>query len=246
MNPFSLKDKCILVTGASSGIGQQVAITLSLLGAKVLLTARNKERLISTMQILSGDGHRYIICNLTENDDLNNLVESISVLDGLVCCAGINEYIPAKFVNSKKAENIFNTNYFSHIFLTQKLIKGKKINKGASLVFISSVSSLLGVPATLLYASSKAAINASVRVLASELAPQKIRVNAICPGIIRTPMIEENNELDINQFNEQEKLYPLGLGTPEDVANAVAFYLSDLSRWLTGNLMVLDGGFTLQ
>ena len=103
----------------------------------------------------------------------------------------------------------------------------------------------MGIPATMLYAASKAAVNSVVKVLATELSGQKIRANAICPGIIKTPMLENTN-ISEEQFLQQEKQYPLGLGTPEDVANAVIFHLSDMSRWLTGNIMILDGGFSLQ
>ena len=131
------------------------------------------------------------------------------------------------------------------LFRSQKIVKKKLLNKNASLVFISSISSLMGVPATLLYAASKAAVNSTVKVLASEFASRKIRVNAIAPGIIITPMLEQSN-LDMDELMEQEKQYPLGFGKPEDVAYLAAFLLSDESRWLTGNVIKLDGGFTLK
>jgi NAD(P)-dependent dehydrogenase (short-subunit alcohol dehydrogenase family) len=139
---------------------------------------------------------------------------------------------------------MFQTNYFSQVLFLQMLLKKKLINKGASIVFISSVSSLMGVHGTLLYASSKGAINSAVRVLASELAGQRIRVNAILPGIVRTDMLSGTN-IDEDSFTKQEEQYPLGLGTPEDVGHAVLFHLSDASRWLTGQCMILDGGMTL-
>ena len=140
---------------------------------------------------------------------------------------------------------MFQTNYFSQLILIQMLLKKKLINRGASIVFISSVSSIMGVQGTLLYASSKGAINSAVKVLASELAGQRIRVNAILPGIVRTEMLSGTN-ISEEQFTQQESLYPLGLGTPEDVGNAVLYHLSDASRWLTGQCMVLDGGLTLK
>ena len=119
------------------------------------------------------------------------------------------------------------------------------INKKASLVYISSISSVLGVPGTLLYASSKGALNTAVKVIASELAPQGVRANAICPGVVRTEMLSGAN-LDVELFDKQEVEYPLGYGTPEDVGNAVLYHLSDGSRWLTGNIMILDGGYSLK
>ena len=239
------KGKTILVTGATSGIGLSIVKVLASRNATLILTARNEDRLKKTILELGGDVHRYIVADLVNNDQVNDLAGMLPKLDGIVFCAGYNEYIPIKFIKKENADKIFDLNYFSTLYLLQKLLKNKLLNKGASLVFISSISSLLGVPATALYAASKAAVNATVRVLASELAPQKIRANAICPGIVITPMLQQDN-IDMEQLMEQEKKYPLGFGKPEDVAHAVAFHLSDESSWLTGNIMNLDGGFTLQ
>lgn len=234
-----------MVTGASSGIGRVVAQYVAREGGRVVLVARNEERLKETLATLRGDGHRYVCCDLTKEEELKSAVDSMECLDGVVFCAGVNEFVPAKFISQEKIDRIFQINYFSQIILVQKLLKKKLIAKGASLVFISSVSSLLGTPGTTLYAASKGAVNSTVKVLAVELSGMRIRVNAICPGIVRTQMIGNTN-ISEEQFLEQEKLYPLGLGTPEDVADAVVYHLSDGSRWLTGNIMVLDGGFSLK
>lgn len=239
-----LQGKHILLTGASSGIGSKIAEILDKEGAILTLVGRNTNRLSETLSRLQGQ-HKIISCDLTNPSEVDDLINQASSLNGIVFCAGINEFTPAKFIKQEKIDAIFQTNYFSQILLVQKLLKKKLIQKGASLVFISSVSSLMGVPGTMLYAASKAAMNSSVKVLASELASQKIRANAICPGIVKTPMIGNTN-ISEEQFLEQEKLYPLGLGDPEDVANAVTFHLSDKSRWLTGNIMILDGGYSLQ
>lgn len=240
-----LKGKAILVTGASSGIGEEIIRILSEKGAKLVLTARNEEKLINIIASLQGLDHKYFVADLTHHEQVDALIGNLPPLDGIVFCAGYNEYIPIKFINKEKANRIFDINYFSSLFLLQKILKRKLLNKGSSLVFISSISTVLGVPATALYAASKAAVNSTVKVLATELAPQKIRANAICPGIVKTKMLEQNN-IDLDALLEQEKQYPLGFGTPDDVAHAVAFHLSDESRWLTGNVMILDGGFTLQ
>ena len=152
--------------------------------------------------------------------------------------------MPVRFVKQEKIDRMFQTNYFSQLLLLQMLLKKKLVNKGASIVFISSVSSLMGVQGTLLYASSKGAINSAVRVLAAELAVQQMRVNAICPGIVRTEMLSATN-IDEETFTKQAAQYPLGLGTPEDVGHAVLFHLSEASRWLTGQCMVMDGGYSL-
>lgn len=243
-NPLSLQGKHILVTGASSGMGKVFTQMIAEQGGIVTLLARNEERLAQTIVSLNGDGHRMVVCDLTNESQLKETVAQLRPLDGIVLCAGINEFVPVKFVKQEKIERMFQTNYFSQLILVQMLLKKKLVNKGASIVFISSVSSVMGVQGTLLYASSKGAINSAVRVLASELAGQRIRVNAILPGIVRTEMLSGTN-IDEETFTKQEEQYPLGLGTPEDVGHAVLFHLSDVSRWLTGQCMIIDGGMTL-
>jgi NAD(P)-dependent dehydrogenase (short-subunit alcohol dehydrogenase family) len=240
-----VENKTILVTGASSGIGLSIVKLLASSKAKIILTARDESKLKDITKKLEGNGHNYIIADLEDNDQLDKLVDKLPKLDGIVFCAGINEFIPIKFINKEKVNKIFNINYFASLYLIQKLLKKKLLNKEASIVFISSISSILGVPATTLYAASKASVNSTVKVLASELASQKIRVNGINPGIVVTSMLDQKN-IDMNSLMEQEKLYPLGFGKPEDVAHAVKFHLSKHSRWLTGNIMNLDGGLTLQ
>ncbi len=243
-NLLSLQGKHILVTGASSGMGRVFARMIAAQGGILSLLARNEERLEQTLSSLEGEGHCKFVCDITDENMLKDMVGQMEKLDGIVLCAGINDYVPVKFIKQEKIDRIFQTNYFSNLILLQMVLKKKLVNKGASIVFISSVSSLMGVPGTLLYASSKGAVNSAVRVLASELAGQRIRVNAICPGIVRTEMLSGTN-IDEETFVKQEVQYPLGLGTPEDVGSAVLFHLSDASRWLTGQCMVMDGGFTL-
>lgn len=240
-----LTGKHILVTGASSGMGRVFCQMIAREGARVSLLARNEERLKGTMLKMEGEGHNYYVCDLTDEEQIKATIAQLSAVDGAVFCAGINDYVPLKFVKQEKLERIFQTNYFSQVILTQMLAKKKLISKNASLVYISSLSSVLGVAGTLLYASSKAALNSAVRVIAAELAPQGIRANAICPGIVRTEMLSGTN-IDEETFTKQAIDYPLGLGTPEDVGNAVLYHLSDGSRWLTGNCMVIDGGYSLK
>lgn len=240
-----LTGKHILVTGASSGMGRVFCQMISKEGARVSLIARNEERLNDTLSKMCGEGHKYYLCNLTKEEEIKSTIEQLEALDGVVFCAGINDFVPLKFVKQDKLQRIFQTNYFSQVILTQMLVKKKLIKKQASLVYISSLSSILGVSGTLLYASSKAALNSAVRVIAAELAPQGIRANAICPGIVRTEMLGNTN-IDEDTFTKQAADYPLGLGSPEDVGNAVLYHLSDGSRWLTGNCMVIDGGYSLK
>ena len=241
----SLEGKHILVTGASSSMGRVFCRMIAKEGARVSLLARNEERLKETLAMMEGEGHKLCVCDLTDENQLNATVGGLDMLDGVVFCAGINDFVPLKFAKQEKLERIFQTNYFSQVILTQLLVKKKLIRKKASLVYISSLSSVLGVPGTLPYASSKAALNSAVRVIATELASQGIRANAICPGIVRTEMLGNTN-IDEETFTKQAKEYPLGLGTSEDVGNAVLYHLSDGSRWLTGNCMILDGGYSLK
>ena len=241
----TLSGKHILVTGASSGMGRVFSRMIAAEGAMVSILARNEERLRQTLSSLRGEGHEHFVCDLADESQIQDTIAILRPVDGVVFCAGINEYIPVKFIKQEKINKIFQTNYFSQLILTQMLVKKKLINKGGSLVYISSLSAMMGVSGTLLYASSKAAINSAVKVIASELAPQGIRANSICPGIVKTEMLSDTN-IDEEAFTKQEAEYPLGLGSPEDVGNVVLFYLSDASRWLTGNNMVLDGGFSLK
>lgn len=240
-----LSGKHILVTGASSGMGRVFCRMVAAEGGRVSLLARNIERLKETLSSMKGEGHQYYICDLTSDDQITASVGKLDALDGVVFCAGVNDYVPVKFIKQVKIDNIFKTNFYSQIILTKMLLKKKLINDNASLVYISSLSSQLGVPGTLLYASSKAALNSAVRVIAAEVASKGIRANAICPGIVKTAMLSRTN-IDKEIFTKQAEDYPLGLGTPEDVGNAVLYHLSDMSKWLTGNCMVIDGGYSLK
>jgi len=241
-----LSGKHILVTGASSGIGAQCARRIAECGAQLTITGRNTQRLEETLLSLAEEGHhRSIPCDITDEQSCDTMVSALEPLDGALFAAGINEFIPLKFAKEDKVEKLFRTNCFANISLTQKMVKKRLFKEGASLVFISSLSSMMGVPGTLIYSSSKAALNAAVRVMASELAPLKIRVNTISPGIVRSNMLSSTN-IEEEQFIELEKEYPLGLGSADDVAGAVIFHLSNLSRWLTGQNMILDGGHSLK
>ena len=237
-NLFDIAGKTILVTGASSGIGKEVAIRCAEQGANVIVTGRNVDRLSSSKVF---PGQTQIVCDLNNESDVTQLIEVIPELDGVVFCAGIVEYSPVKLISLKKINNIFSTNYNSQVILTQQLLKYKKLKQGSSLVYISSIASKVGVPGTALYASTKAALNAFVRVTASELSSQRIRVNSVCPGIVATPM----GDVAVGIATDIQHTYPLGLGKPVDVAGPSIFLLSEASRWITGTELILDGGLTL-
>lgn len=243
-NPYSLEGKTVLVTGASSGIGRATAIECSRLGAKVVITARHEERLQETMSALEGDGHQMILCEMTSDDDLTTLVETVPVLDGLVCNAGINKLVPIRQLKSEDLNHIFEVNTFSSIILLQKLMKKKKLAEDASVVYTSSISGI-GAAAVgeSMYIASKGALSAFVKAAALECSKKGIRVNAVCPGMVKTEM---SDAYDLNEGdNEDLKNYPLGrYANPVDIAWAIIYLLSNASSWVTGTNMVIDGGLT--
>jgi NAD(P)-dependent dehydrogenase (short-subunit alcohol dehydrogenase family) len=247
INPFSLTNKNILVTGASSGIGKQIAISTAAMGASVHVTARDANRLSNTLKQLGDGHHRYYLADLTIDEELDALTDALPNLDGLVLSAGIVKTLPFKFVTHAELDTIMQTNFFSPVVLLNKLLRKKKLNKNCSVVFISSIGgNFIGAKGNSMYSASKGAINAMQKVIALELAPQKIRVNNVSPGMVRTEMLENTTAFSQEQIEKDEKNYPLGYGEVTDVANAVIYLLADASKWVTGTSLLIDGGFTIQ
>lgn len=241
-NPFSLEGKTILITGASSGIGRATAIECSKLGAKVVITGRNEERLNETMSLMEVGPHQIIVCDITDENSLDNLVICTPALDGLINNAGFIDLLPVKLINSRRFENILKTNTIAPILLFQKLLKKKKINNNSSIVFTSSLAGLgHGTVGNSMYSASKGAISSFIRVASKEFASRKIRVNAVCPGMVKTDIMSKGGVSD-SQLAEDEKNYPLGYGEPMDVALMMVYLLSDASKWVTGTNMIIDGG----
>ena len=248
-NPFSLKDKTLLVTGASSGIGRGIAVECAKMGAKLVITGRNAERLNETFIDLEGVDHIQIVADLSKNDELETLVSQCPKLDGLVNNAGIAKLMTVKFYKRDSLEEILELNTIVPIMLTSLLVKKGILVKGSSVVFISSISgvyiSTLGESS---YSASKGAINGFVKGAAIDLASKKIRVNSINPGLIQTNILELASELfSEEQIKEKLAQYPLKrMGQPEDVARGVVYLLSNASSWVTGTNIVIDGGFILK
>lgn len=240
---FSLAGKRILITGASSGIGRQTAIACADMGAQVLITGRNAERLTDTLSLLKGEGHQCFAADLTSADDLEALVANIETLDGVVHAAGISKLVPLRMVTPAHLQETLSTNTFAPIMLTKALVAKKRIAKGGSIVFVSALASHTGAMASTAYAASKGGIMSATRVAARELAKNGIRVNCICPGFVRTPLLEGLTERGA-QLNALINIAPLGLGEPEDIANATVFFLSDASRWISNTHFIIDGGLT--
>ena len=247
-NPYSLEGKRVLVTGASSGIGRGIAIECSRMGAKVVITGRNEARLQETLAMMQNpDGHQVLSADLAINEDIQGLVDRIEEgLDGIVLCAGFTIVKPFKFVSPQDIEAIMDVNYKAPVILSQKLLKKKKINKRASIVFISSVSGVfVSAPAAALYSGSKGAVNGVAKAMALDLSPRGIRVNCVNPGMVDTNIFRKG-DITQEQLEEDVKHYPLGrYGKPEDIAYAVVYLLSDASAWMTGTNLKIDGGLTL-
>lgn len=244
--PFHLHNKTIFVTGASSGIGRQVAISCSEMGAKVLITGRDEKRLSGTFSKLKGEGHSKFMCDLLDEKQRNELVGNLPNVDGMVHSAGVVMPVPVKFIAEKHLRYVLGVNFESAVFLVAGLLKNKKLNDAASLVFFSSISVNYPYAGGATYSASKGAIEAYSKNLAIEIIQKKMRSNVIVPAMVKTPLYEETKEQSMYRSPEEyESKYPLGLGMPEDVANAAIYLLSDASRWVTGINLILDGGFSI-
>lgn len=245
-----LKDKVVLITGASSGIGKQTAIFFSQQGAQVVITGRNKERLTDTLSQLQGERHFLFCANIDSPDDIEQLIRAavtqVGPLDGVVHCAGVQKTLPVKVLKENHFDQIFNANVKSAQFLAKSIGKKGRFNpQGSSLIFLSSVAAVCGEPAISTYAASKAALQGLSKSLALELAKLKVRVNCIAPGHVQTEMAKEfSQQLTSEQYMVIANKHPLGLGMPEDVAHAAAFLVSDMSRWITGTTLYVDGGYS--
>lgn len=244
-NPFSLEGKTILVTGASSGIGQASAIEASKLGANIIICGRNKERLEQTLVLLEGDNNSIFEGDLLEQDVVERLVKETPNLDGVVLSAGRGLTLPFPFCTREKFDEIFNINFFSPVELLRLLVKKKKLNQNCSIVIIVSIGGThIHSVGNSVYGASKSALQSMVNFTAMELAPKKIRVNGICPGMVNTPLIRRGT-LTEDQFQADMERYPLKrYGEPQDIAYGAIYLLSDASSWVTGTSLVIDGGVT--
>lgn len=245
INLVDLTDKKIIVTGASSGIGKETAILLSRLGARVVLVARNEDRLLKTMSMLENGEHSYFVYDLSQLEGISNLIERIvnkdnRKIDGLVHSAGVSAIIPLQNINYEKMDQVMKINFYSFIELV-KVVTLKKYSSGGSIVAISSIASTQGEKCQTIYSASKAAMDASIRTLAIELVKKKIRINSVMPGLINSEM---TNQVPISslQTSELTRAQLLGIGKPIDVANMIAFLISEASGFITGRSVYVDGG----
>lgn len=250
VNPLDLSGRHYLVTGASSGIGHATAILLHALGANLALVDRDADGLDQLKASLDTDGsvnaHE---ADLADIDAIGALVtrcvEQRGPLHGIVHCAGIQSIGPLRTLQVNIWRKIFAVNTEAALALA-KAMSSKKVYAGehGSMVFISSVMGSVGSAGAIPYAMSKSALDGIARSLALELASRQIRVNCVAPGFVHTPLLERTGKLwDDDQRKSVEEQHPLGFGYPEDIANAVAFLLADTGRWITGSVLVVDGGY---
>lgn len=249
-NPFSLENKTILVTGASSGIGRAIALECAKLGANLVINGRNAERLKATYTELDtsfGQRHQMIVADLTTQEGLDNLISQKILLDGVSSNAGIvTGNKPIKFIEEEDLLNVINTNTVSHILLAKLLFKKKLLNKNASYVFTASIGGTVSHgPGNTIYGVSKSGIDSFMKYAAIEFAARGIRCNSVCPGMIETPMINLDALTEEDKAKDAEKYLLKRYGKPEEVAHLHAFLLSDASSYITGDSIVIDGGYTV-
>ena len=241
-NPFSLSGKTILVTGASSGIGQAIAISVSKMGAKVVINGRNIAKLENTLSQMSGDNNSILAGDITKGEDVSNLSDAVPQLDGIVHCAGIGHRMPAKMLTENDIDTVMRANFNGAVLLQAALLQKKKVKKDSSIVFIASKAAEYPSPGNAVYSASKGALISYARCLALELAPRGIRVNSICPAMVWTDLIMQN-EVTFDQLKASEQNYPLKrYGKPEDVAYLAIYLLSNASTWMTNSCIDLTGG----
>ena len=242
INPFSLERKSILVTGASSGIGKSIAVLCSKMGANVIITARREDKLKETLDEMDGDYNQYIVADLSKEKDINDLVEKIPKLDGVSHCAGVGSRLLCKNITRKDIDYVMGANFVAPVMLQTALITNKKINKGASIIFIASYGASSPAIANSVYSASKGAIISYANCLALELAPRNIRVNCISPAMVWTDLIAKDGVSE-EMLRADERLYPLGrYGQPNDISPLAIYLLSDASGWMTTTNVKINGG----
>ena len=249
-NPYSLEGKTILVSGASSGIGKATAIECAKLGANVVITARNEERLslvFSELDTSLGQKHQVVIADIASEEGLNTLIAALPTLDGVSSNAGIAlGNSPIKFIGEEQMHNLMQTNTYSHVLLAKMLFKKKLIGKNGSIVFTASIGGTVSHgPGNTLYGMSKNALLAFAKYAAIEFAPRGIRVNCVSPGMIETPLINLDALTDEDKAIDADKYLLKRYGKPEEVARTTAFLLGDASSFITGTAIVVDGGYTV-
>ena len=248
-NPYTLKGKNIMVTGAGSGIGRATAIEVSRLGARVIMVDINPDGLVETSKMLAGHEleHLSYTVNLCDEAAVDAMVKELPIIQGCSNNAGITKLTPIQFITAEEMARIHQVNLIAPMMLTKYLLKRKKLARPSSIVFTASAGGVfVASPGNAVYATSKCGIDAYMRTAALELASKGIRCNSVNPGMVETPLINRG-QVSAEQHEKDKENYPLGrYGKPEDVAFATIYLLSDASSWMTGTALKIDGGLTLK
>lgn len=250
-NPFSLEGRTIIITGASSGIGKQCAIDCSKMGAKIILIARNEERLKETLSLMNNrDNHAYYLADFTQLTNIADLIKEIvsanGKISGFIHAAGIELTKPLKLISIEDYEKIFRINTLSGFEFIHQFSNKKNFEDGGHIVLISSITSIIGRGGVAAYSASKGAMISAIRSMAIELSKKKICINCISPGTILTPLMANFlSTLSEEQYLKRVSGFPLGFGKCTDISNACIYLLSDASQWITGQNFIIDGGYTI-
>lgn len=246
-NPFSLEGKTILITGAAGGIGRATALECAKLGASLILTDINEEGLKATLDVLDHmEAHRYVVANLTIDEEIDMLVGGIDKLDGFVSNAGVTKPAPVTFVNRADLERIMQINALAPMYLTQRLLRKRKFSKNSSIVFTVSIGGVYTTAfGNAMYGSSKGALQVFMKNVALESAAMGIRCNSVNPGMINTGLLKPGTYSEEDRKKDMQT-YPMKrYGEPREVALGIVYLLSDAASFVTGHSLIIDGGKTL-
>lgn len=248
MKIIDFTKKKIIVAGAG-GIGAATAKTLNEYGARIILIDINEENLNATLSELKGEDNKKYICDFSDIDSISPLLKTIidenGPIDGFAFCVGVGLVRPLKLSRYDFMQKVMNINFFSFIEMTRCLTMRNSYNpQGMNIVGVSAIGAYLGNSTKTAYCASKGAMNSAVRCIAKELSSKRIRINTVAPGVTDTPMakLSEDYSADSEEYRQILQRQYLGICRPEDIADTIAFLMSDMSKMITGSCISVDGG----